>query len=375
MDGSEGRSIAFPSIVFHMNLAVRVDSSHSARETKHALRAATAVALCLICAERLHLQQPGLAVWSTHMVMVQYTFTTFQKGVERILGRGLGILIALVLATLTRNAWGLGIVLEMLAIVPLFYVYFAGRLSYTFLNAGLYLASVMELARSEPTTAITQAGDLFLAIVVGVTVAVLVTWIGGGEQDITIHTEGQPLWPLDRNRLIHSVMLMLTVALVELVSHVLKLSTTTAIVSVMLLTITPDYQSLLQKGELRLAGAGLAILFASVTLVLLVRRPSFELLVVALFLGTFLAVALARKSERWSYAGVQMGLVLPMILVVPHQEFGSLGGAFARVGGAVLAIVASIVVGVAWAAVAPAPPLPSGMTPPSDVADSRHHAN
>jgi hypothetical protein len=47
-----------------------------------------------------------------------------------------------------------------------------------------------------------------------------------------------------------------------------------------------------------------------------------------------------------------------MILVVPQHEFGSLSGAFARVGGAIVAMLGSIVVGVAWAAVAPAPPLP-----------------
>jgi uncharacterized membrane protein YccC len=338
-----------------------------------AVRAATAVAVCLILAERLHLQQPGLAVWSTHMVMVQYSFTTFQKGVERVLGRGTGILIALVLAALTRNAWGLGIVLEMLAIVPLFYVYFSGRLSYTFLNAGLYLASVMEISRAHPATALAQAGDLFSAIVVGVAVAVLVSWLGGAERDLTIHAEGRPLWPLDRNRLAHSVVLMLTVALVHVVSHLLRLSTTTAIVSVMLLTITPDYQSLLRKGELRLAGAALAILFASAALVLLVRRPSFPLLVLALFLGDFLAVWLARNSVQWSYAGVQMGLVLPMILVVPHHEFGTLHSAFARVGGAVLAIAASMFVGIVWAAIAPSPPLP--LAPPADLANVRLHAS
>ena len=143
-------------------------------------------------------------------------------------------------------------------------------------------------------------------------------------------------------------------------------------VSVMLLTITPDYQSLLRKGELRLAGAALAILFASAALVLLVRRPSFPLLVLALFAGEFLAVWLARNSPRWSYAGVQMGIVLPMILVVPHEEFGTLHSALARIGGAVLAIAASIVVGVVWAAIAPAPPLP--LAPPIDLAEAHLHA-
>lgn len=352
-----------------------MNSSQSSLEIGQALRAATAVAICLFCAERLNLQQPGLAVWSTHMVMVQFTFTTFQKGMERILGRGVGILIALILATLTRNVWGLGVVLEMLAIAALFYIYFSGKLAYTFLNAGLYLAVVMEISRTEPALATTLAGELFLAISLGVGVAVLVAWITGSEQDTAIHTDGQTIWPLDRERLIHSVMLTLTVGLVQVLNHVLGFSPTTSMVSVMLLTITPDFQSLLRKGELRLAGAGLAIVFASVTLLLLTRRPSFELLMLALFLGTFLAVTLARNSERWSYAGVQMGLVLPMILVLPHHEIGTLDVAFARVGGAVLAIAASIVVGVVWAAIGPAPPMPLTVKPPVDTSPASSGAS
>ena len=228
----------------------------------HALGLATAVAVCLVCAEWFHLDQPGLAVWSTYMVMVQFAYSTFQKGVERILGRGLGIVLALVLATLTRNATGLGFVLELLAVVPLFYLYFSNRLAYTFLNAGLYLAVVMQTGRSDPSNLLTYAGGLFAAIVLGVIVADLVTWLSGVERDVTIHAEGQPLFPLDGARLEHSVMLMLTVAVAQIASHYLHLSSSTALVSVMLLTITPDFQSLLRKGKLRLVGAVLAILFA-----------------------------------------------------------------------------------------------------------------
>ena len=99
-----------------------------------------------------------------------------------------------------------------------------------------------------------QAGDLFVAIVVGVAVAVLVNWLTSAEHDVTIHTEGDPLWPMDGDRLYHSVMLTVTVVVVQLASHYLQLSTTTSLVSVMLLTITPDFQSLLRKGELRVAG-------------------------------------------------------------------------------------------------------------------------
>jgi len=59
--------------------------------TAHALRSGCAAVIALIIGERLHLPYTNLAVWTTHMVMNQVVFTSFQKGVERVLGRGFGI--------------------------------------------------------------------------------------------------------------------------------------------------------------------------------------------------------------------------------------------------------------------------------------------
>ena len=77
-----------------------------------------------------------------------------------------------------------------------------------------------------------------------------------------------------------------------------------------------------------------------------------------MFFGTYLAGVLARQSAAWGYAGVQMGLVLPMILIVPHHEFGTIWSALARVAVALIAIASSLFVGFVWAAVAPTAPLP-----------------
>lgn len=326
--------------------------------TTHALRVALACTVCLILAEYFQLDQPGLAVWSSYMIMVQFTFTTFQKGIERILGRGLGIVVALVIATLTRNAPDLGFILEMLAIIPLFYVYFSDRLSYTFLNAGLYLAAVMQAARQEPESLFPLAWSLIVAIVLGVVVAVLVSWITGSESDMAIHTEGKALFPLDRHRINHSIMLMLTVATAQFTSHYLRLSATTALVSVVMLTITPHFQSLFWKGTLRLEGAFLAITYSFVALGILIRIPSFVLLAAFVFLGIFIAVSLARQSDDWGYAGLQMGLVLPMIMIMPHHQFGELANGLERVVGVLVALGSSIVVGFLWAALSPTPPMP-----------------
>ncbi len=92
----------------------------------------------------------------------------------------------------------------------------------------------------------------------GVAVAQLLSWTSGAERDLHIHIGDVPVLPLEGNRMRHSLMLVVTVLLVQFVTRVLDLPASTALVSVMLLTIAPDLQALLQKGRLRLFGAILA---------------------------------------------------------------------------------------------------------------------
>ena len=132
--------------------------------------------------------------------MTQYAFSSFQKGVERVLGRGLGILGGLVLLTVWRNTLSLATVFEAVSLLVFFYIYFSDRLAYTFLNAGLYLAVIMEIGRADPAAALPEGWQMFLAIVVGVVVANLVSWYTGMERELRIQTEGKPLLPIDRQR-------------------------------------------------------------------------------------------------------------------------------------------------------------------------------
>jgi hypothetical protein len=59
--------------------------------TSHALRVGGAAALRLVLAEVRRLEHANLAAYTVRMVLSQYEFTAFRKGVERVLGRGLGI--------------------------------------------------------------------------------------------------------------------------------------------------------------------------------------------------------------------------------------------------------------------------------------------
>jgi hypothetical protein len=237
----------------------------------------------------------------------------------------------------------------LLAILIFFYVYFAGRLAYTFLNAGFYLAYIVSVGVADPSAAVPQGKALLLAIVLGVVVADLVMWLTGAESDLRIQVAGQPLLPLNYANLNHSLMLTVTVALTQFVTGYLNLPIATTITSLMILTIAPDIQSMLRKSEMRVFGALLGTAMAFGSFLLLIQLPHFLLLEALLFLGMFLAAYLTRASETYSYAGLQMGLVLPLVLVMPLRECASIHAGLQRLEGIATAVVMSVLVGGFWA--------------------------
>jgi uncharacterized membrane protein YccC len=213
------------------------------KATSHALLTASATVVCLALAVRFDLGHGNLAVWTTYLVMVQYPFTRFQKGLERVVGRGLGILAGLVLITWFNNAPLLALTLIAFLLIAFFYVYFAGRLAYTFLNAGLYVVATFHIAHAAPGSALREAKGLFAAVVLGVAVADVVTWLARAEHDLGIHVGTAPLWPLRGDWLSQSLMLTVTVLLTLFAARLLGLPPEKAAISVMLLTISPHVQA------------------------------------------------------------------------------------------------------------------------------------
>jgi hypothetical protein len=343
--------------------------------TGQALLTAVAGVVCLTLAEWWGLEHSNLAVWTTFLVMAQYPFTRFQKGLERVVGRGLGILAGLVLTTWFNDASLVALGLIAVLLTTFFYLYFAGRLAYTFLNAGLYVVAMFQIGHADPHAAVPQAEGLFAAIVLGVVVADAVTWLAGAEHDLRIRFGEAPLWPVRGDWLSQSLMLAVTVLLTLVGAHMLGLPASKAAISVMLLTTTPHVQALILKGELRIAGLVLATVWALGTFLVVGLLPHFALLAGLLFLGQFVATYLTRTAGKYAYVGLQMGLVLPLIVVAPRAEFGSVTPAVQRLEGVVLGLAASVLVAGLWprypladkAAPVPPPPPPPAFPGEMDV--------
>jgi len=326
--------------------------------TAQALRSATATTVCLVLAEWWQLPHGNLAVWTTHLVTAKFTDTSFQKGFERVVGRGAGILAGLIVTTWLEGSHLLGLAVIAAFLMPCFYVYFSGRLAYTMLNAGLYAVALLEIGNADPASAVNQGKEMFLAVLLGVVVADGVNWVTGSERDLSIEVGGSPLLPLRLDWLNHSLMLVVTAALTLFCTHLLELPAEASAISVLMLTVTPHIQALLLKGELRIAGAVLATAWALGMFLVLALLPHFALLAGMLFLGQFVAAYGAQAWGAYSYAGLQMGLVLPMLVVTPSSEFGSLTPAAQRLEGILAALTASLLVGGLW------PRFPFGEEPP-----------
>ena len=118
-----------------------------------------------------------------------------------------------------------------------------------------------------------------------------------------------------------------------LLTELVALPVPQAVISVFLLGITPDIHEGLRKGELRLLGAILALAWGALTFFIVGHLPYFLVFMGVLFFGMLLAAYLARASTTYSYAGLQMGLVLPMVAVAPLNEFGSVAAVVARIEG------------------------------------------
>ncbi len=328
--------------------------------TGHSLLTAMASVICLLLAATLRLAHTDLAVWTTFLVMAQYTHTSFQKGIERVAGRGVGILAGLVLTTWFNDVPLVAFLFIGVLLTACFYIYFSGRLAYTFLQAGLYLVAVFQIGRFSPETVMWEARELFAAVVVGVFVADVVNWLVGFEGDVSLDLGNMPLFPIRTEWINQSVMLSITVLITLVVAHLVDLPPTTAAISVLVLTISPHLQALIQKGELRIAGLVLATLWSAVSFVLVSLLPRFPLLATLIFFGQFIATYLTLRGGAYSYAGLQMGLVLPMIAVAAPADFGSLAPALQRLEGVLLGLAASVIVAGLWPRfpLAAAPPLP-----------------
>lgn len=314
-----------------------------------ALRVMAATSLCLVIGQWLHLDLPYLSLFSAHIVMSQYTITSFQKGVERIVGRSLGVGYGLLLLALFREVPLVFLLLLIAWQIAAFYLYASGHLAYSAMQAGVFAPTVAQIGMTgDVVGAVSSGGSIMVQVILGVTAATLVNGLTGAENTITLDTRGQSLTPLRWDWISSSVMLTTMAMLTLFVTILLALPVVPTMVSAMILGMAPDTAALERKAEQRLLAVLGGGCYGFLGLLLLARIHSFGLLLTWNAFGMFLASYVTRASAKYSYVGLQTGLLLPMVLVGSSDDFGSMEPAVERFIGVILGSAVSFIVEILW---------------------------
>ena len=95
-------------------------------------------------------------------------------------------------------------------------------------------------------------------------------------------------------------------------------------------------------------GALLAGAFVLAAMLLLTHMPYFSLLVALVFLAMFLAAYWTKTSKNNSYVFLQMGMVVPLVLIGENGELGSVVKAIDRMIGVAVGLMVASFVNLTW---------------------------
>jgi hypothetical protein len=336
-----------------------IDTPRSSGRAVQALRVAAAAAIALIVSEWWHLPHTNLAVWTTHMVMSSHPHTTFQKGVERIVGRGIGILLGTLIVSFFGEQKLLALGLEVVGLLAFFYAHFCGRLAYTYQNAGLYLQAMLQLGDGDPRAAWVNGGWMFLAIVVGVAVADLVSWITNAERDLSIVPGEGALLPIRGEPLARAAQVTATLLLAQYAFFAVDLPPDANTFTLFLLSVFPDYPRMRERTGYYVGGILAGVAYAVPALLLLNRVLHLPMFVALVVLGEFVASYVAQSKGNIRFVGIEMGMIFPLIMVLPLERVQSPYTTLYNIIALFTYTLIAVVVGRTWVAVGLVPDRPA----------------
>jgi uncharacterized membrane protein YgaE (UPF0421/DUF939 family) len=307
-------------------------------------------------------------VYTAFLIMVLFPISSFQKGVERFLGRVLGLMYGLVLIWYFLDSPLLYFALLMGGQIAACYVYLSGRLAYAALMAAIFVSIVGLYGLTTPAAAPAYVASAAVQLIVGEGLAFLVNFVTGAERTLAIVVQGQPLLPLRRDWLNTAAMLSTGQMATMLWTLHLGLPTMPTMVSAMIIGITPGGNlARWRKAQQRWLGAFLAAGYSLAAVVLLAHMPYFPLLTLLVGFGLFLAAYLMKAIPAHSYTFQQMGMVVAMVLIGDRGEIGSIEKAVQRVAGIAIGLLSAGTIALVWphtdipsvAAPSPAPAAPA----------------
>jgi hypothetical protein len=273
-------------------------------------------------------------------------------------GRGAGILLGTLLVSFLGEQKLLALGLEVAGLLAFFYADYCGRLAYTYQNAGLYLQAMLQLGDGDPSNAWVNGGWMFLAIVVGVAVADLVSWLTNAERDLSIVPGEGSLLPIRREPLARAVQVTATMLLAQYVFFALDMPPDANTYSLFMLSVIPDYPRMRERTGYYVGGILAGVAYAVPSLLLLNRVLHLPMLVALVALGEFVASYLAQSKGNIRFVGAEMGTIFPLIMVLPCDRIQTPSQTFYNIVALFAYTLIAVVIGWAWAAAGLVPDRP-----------------
>jgi uncharacterized membrane protein YccC len=208
----------------------------------------------------------------------------------------------------------------------------------------------------DPDLAPHTAAAIIEQILLGVAASFSVAWLGRLETEVKFDATAPPLWPIRFDWLNHSARITAGMLAAFGVTMYFDLPITAAMVSAGIIGVAPGQRARLVKGSERLAGAVLGSLYAFPALWLIYCVPRFGVLLVLVCFGMFLAAYFTRTAVSHGYVFLQMGLVIPMVLIGTGDVVGSAETAIDRLIGVWTAMMVTLAVETLWPGEVNAPP-------------------
>lgn len=314
-----------------------------------AVRIAVTGTLCLLFSEWLAIGQRSISVYSAHLAMVMFPYTAFQKTVERVVGRVLGVLYGIFLVETFPSSPIILIVLMLVGQLVFFYVNASGKFAYSALMGGLFLGVIVEMGLTSLPTTQNYAIALIEQLLLAAVMIILVNYVTGAERTLDIEPGGGDLWPLRAQWVSKGAMVSTGQVLAMFAAWFFQIPPLPTMISATILALTTDdLGAMTMKGHLRAVGAILGGGYALGSLILLDYLPEFPLLLALNFFGMFLAAFYCKAGGKYSYAFLQMGLVMPMVLIGPDGGMGHFSLAVQRLVGVTAGLVIAEFVFLCW---------------------------
>lgn len=191
---------------------------------------------------------------------------------------------------------------------------------------------------------------MFLAIVVGVVISYMVTWLTFGERDLSIVPGEGHLWPIRGEPLARAAQMIVTMLGAQYVFFALDLPPRSNTYGLFLLSVIPDLHSALTRGRFFRAGFLLAS-FGSIVAVLFINRvPHLPFFVVVVAGTLFLASYLGQSKTGWSAVGTEFGQIFTLLVVTPAARVETPAATLYDIASLYVFMAIALVVAYLWVA-------------------------